>query len=274
MPKLVMTPRCAPFALLAASVSVNAGLLPPNWEVARNLVIQSTNGHRRCQPATRSNPESPLAPPTYPCPIMRPGVVIVPRRLSVGSIGDSNGFQVSFHTTSRRYEMDLHRVNLWAEGAKLVVNRGGASSSPPLPSLPTFRGHLANASHSSGGVSATLLHGDRLRIHVFSNGLDVVVESAKSFDDVAKAPSLLQDDFVVHRMESRALKGMLDEELHHSKTPLPGLHIPRPIQRERQLSTLYTLPSGPPYGRLSSCPSADVLYTTTGIGHTEHGRPT
>ena len=58
-----------------------------------------------------------------------------------------------------------------------------------------------------------------------------------------------------------------DELLHASTRPVLGIHAPDQHHEVdsldgRLLSVLNTLPTGPPYGRLSSCPASPTFYNT------------
>lgn len=158
--------------------------------------------------------------------------------------------------------MDLNQVDVWAADARLIVNEGGQSSeltASSLPRIPVYRGRLANQSTVGGGVSAVVLADSTLRVHVYEAGEDLVLESADHFD---RAPTLARDDYIVYRTPSMGEHGT-DEVLHQSDVPKLGLHSAEEGVEDpgRQLSLLNTLPTGPPFGRLSSCVASPAFYT-------------
>ena len=223
--------------LLACAAVARRSLLPSDWEVVEGLKIH--DGRRR--------------------------------RLSGASLHEADALAVAFHTATAAFEVDLRRVSLWRVGSKLLVHEAGTSTDyQELPTLPAFQGHLRNGS-GTGGVSATILPGDLLRMHIYEDGHDIAFESAMHFDTSA-TPTLTSASNIVFR--TPALKGAdhEDEVLHHSSRPLMGLHLPedpaQPAGRRRtersaarRLSALGTLPTGPPYGRLSGCVSSPAYYT-------------
>ncbi|KAL1496766.1 hypothetical protein AB1Y20_014355 [Prymnesium parvum] len=194
----------------------------------------------------------PAAPPRGTQPAYDVRVSSGRRQLRLGaSLHHEETLHVSFRTAAAFFAADLRRVELWAAGAKLLVNERGVTTDTPLPRLPAFRGHLANVS-GSGGVSAALLADGTLRLHVFEAGHDLLLEAAAGGGG---------EGVVYDGLAAEAARGT-DEVLHHSATPLQGAHAPT---GRRALSTLNTLPSGPPYGRLSSCLAQPAL-STTNIG--------
>ena len=191
------------------------------------------------------------------------------RRLESGLLDAAGGAEelhLAFSTQRRRYEIDLHHVQLWAGAALLVVNEKGRSNTPPLPRLFAFQGRLHNASGLlGGGVSAVVLADGTMRVHIYEDGEDIVLESARHFDGRSggtSAPSApLDDDYIVYRSSDLTSGGATDEVLHHSPVPLRGLHAND--GRRRQLSSEGGgfLPTGPPYGRLTNCPASPSFYT-------------
>ena len=189
------------------------------------------------------------------------------RRLNIDNIGRlrhrvEDHLQVSFSTPSRQYAMDLYQVDVWATASRLIVNEGGQSLDLAPPHLPVYRGHLANQSNAGGGVSGVVLADGTLRVHVYEDGEDAIFESTERFED---ASTLELGSYIVYRTTVDEA-GAEDEVLHHSAMPRLGVHLSKERQRSekdahRRLSLLNTLPTGPPYGRLSSCPAAPSFYT-------------
>ncbi|EOD27106.1 hypothetical protein EMIHUDRAFT_205024 [Emiliania huxleyi CCMP1516] len=177
--------------------------------------------------------------------------------------------QVSFRTASGLYETQLSRVSLWAQDAQLLVNEGCQTQTMMLPSLPTFRGRLLESvgvgglrQSVPGGVSATALGPQHaLRMHIHSSEVDLIVESADSFE---LGRSLLPGQYIIYRADARTeVTGSAsanatgwDEALHSSTKPLLGRAIPDSRRRRRLEHT------GPPHGRMADCPVAPEFYTT------------
>ena len=76
-----------------------------------------------------------------------------------------NSLHLTFDASSRHYDLHLQRVNLWAARAKLLVNDASGKRELPLPMLPAYRGHMANA--EGGTVSAAILADGSYNIHIF-----------------------------------------------------------------------------------------------------------
>lgn len=171
--------------------------------------------------------------------------------------------------------MDLAHVNLWAPDAKLVVHEGGSTREVPPPKLPAYKGHLTNVTRHGPGasVTATVRPGGTLHIHIYEDGQDVVLESASGFNSVPQNKASIPVNGYILYNTSSVLDSALakDEVLHHSSTPLPGLHVPHRTTHDdhghhhigRRLSHGIThyLPTGPPYGRLHTCPAQPTFYS-------------
>ena len=153
-------------------------------------------------------------------------------RLSLdGPLDEVDRLHVSFHTSSASYDMDLAHVNLWAPDAKLVVHEGGSTREVPPPKLPAYKGHLTNVTRHGPGasVTATVRPDGTLHIHIYEDGQDVVLESASGFNSVPQNKASIPVNGYILYNTSSVLDSALakDEVLHHSSTPLPGLHVPR-----------------------------------------------
>ena len=211
-------------------------------------------------------------------------------------------------TEGRQYEALMHHVNLWADDAKLFVNEGGNTRQLSLPRLPSFRGHLLTNTSSvgstggAGGASAVVM-GGMLRMHIYEDGHDVVLDSAARFD-TSSDPELRESGSMIlypsakrvgvsgggggggggdggdggRRRSERGGRGGGGER---SEEGLKGGPAAVPSHRQtsslnglpshRQVSSLNSsLPLGPPYGRLSSCPSSGFYTSKIGI-MVDHG---
>ena len=207
------------------------------------------------------------------------------RRLSDAALHESNHIHVSFHTNTTAFEADLARINIWAPDATLIINQDGMSTSPvTLPRLPTFRGHMVNAS-DSGQVSAVVLSTGALRMRIYEAGQDMVLESAVSFD-TAGTSTLTAQDNIVYPIGAFQHAGVMDDDVFYLKSvsaagasggrrlregslnKLPAVATaekPPVFGTRRQASTLNTLPTGPPYGRMSSCPTSGFYQSQIGL---------
>jgi hypothetical protein len=185
------------------------------------------------------------------------------RRLTAGNVLDEiqDDLHISFTTPSRTFSMSLHRVDVWAPDARLIVNERGQSKSLSLPRSPVYRGRLSNQDDVvGGGVSSVVLADGTLRVHVYEDGEDLIIESAEHFEHGAASFNL--GDHIIFR-DTSVEEHAPDAPLHHSSVPLPGVHAPEAGGSHRHLqSQLNTLPTGPPYGRLSGCPAAPAFYTS------------
>ncbi|KAL3926958.1 MAG: hypothetical protein SGPRY_003052 [Prymnesium sp.] len=168
---------------------------------------------------------------------------------------------VSFRTAREAMEVQLNRLPLWGPGGKLLVSKGGERTSLPLPALAAFHGQLRHANCSGKSRVSAAIRADRsLRMQIHHAGRILILESAVAFD----TSSLRLEEGASIVYESSPLLGSLGarvEALHHSGMPVVGLHAPE--RRGRRQSELGTLPSGPPYGRLSSCPAEPALSRAT-----------
>ena len=211
------------------------------------------------------------------------------RRLTDSALQAAEHFHVSFQTANAVFEIDLDHINLWAPGAKLIVNQNGVSSELAPPRVPTFRGRLTNGT-TGGSVGATVLGDGTLRMHVYDAGNDLIVESASVFfDGVGSAlPSLhLGDHIVYNDVKEMAGASAFDDALQHSsverhQAPIVGFGVHD--RRRRRLRSMIlsnqsatattaqqrrrlpdSLPTGPPYGRMNNgvdaCPATPTYYT-------------
>ena len=115
-------------------------------------------------------------------------------------------------------------------------------------------------------------------MHIYEGGQNVMFESAMLLDTTS-VPTLRSDDNIVYESSAVNTSGERHDALHHSSTPVLGLgaqeaphgrqlddargHAASGSAPRRLQSTLNTLPTGPPYGRLSSCQSAPAFVTNT-----------
>ena len=187
------------------------------------------------------------------------------------AVGDDvASMSLRFYTRTQLYDIRLRRISLWGSGARLIINEGNTTREPALPTLPTFKGHMVNTTGTEG-VSAVVMPDGAVRLHIFEAGMDLVLRPAREFD--LRSTTLTEGDSILYASEAPPQHHLGDDAaLHHNPVgkPTKGLHAPPRVaspgvrKRHRSLSTLGTLPSGPPYGRMWSCPASG--YYTSKIG--------
>ena len=282
-------PRLLPVGLLlleATFIAARLPALPVAWQVVEDLAIH--DGQRR--------------------------------RLLTDALLDEvhASMHVFFRTEGRQYEALMHHVNLWADDAKLFVNAGGNTHQlSVLPRLPSFRGHLltttgVGSTGGAGGVSAVVMGDGMLRMHIYEDGHDVVLDSAAKFD-TSSDPELRESGSMIlypsakragvsgvdsrdglgggggrrregggrggggERLKEGRKGGPAAVPSHRQASSLSSLPSHRQasslnysLPSHRQASSLNSLPVGPPYGRLSSCPSSGFYTSKIGI-MVDHG---
>ena len=204
------------------------------------------------------------------------------RRLTAHEVLDDiqESLHVSFTTPSRSFSMELHRAEVWGPDAQLIVNSDGESRSLVPPKLPAYRGRLSNQSSVGGGVSGVVLADGTLRVHVYEDGEDLILESADHFDTGATSFDL--GDHIIFRDTSqecgangecstsgttvcgwyalspcdKSFGNTCKEHCTYSGTCHPLANLIAPASGERQLKMLERLLSGDLHGGLHLTPSA------------------
>lgn len=159
----------------------------------------------------------------------------------------TRGLDLALATPARNITVRLHRTNFFARNATITVNKQGATAVRQARPMSTFRGRTARgwavATVRSDGQLHAIIREDSKTLSLDrGQGGQLVLQDVSTEQEGADCESLSAarpggGPVVVHRTHA-----------HHDGE-----------NRGRRLSELGTLPSGPPYGRLSSCPAEPVL---------------
>lgn len=191
------------------------------------------------------------------------------RLTEYGSASDHVAEHVDLEFTTAEGEtmsFSMNRATVFSEDAVVIVNYANHTTERPPPQLPVYEANTAQ-----GWIKATLMSDGTVKAVIRHNHDTLLLDPASAYtlrrkgqDGIPRPVSRGHGDMIMHRADTshpadgiEELGNFLPDNLD-PLFPLDRILAPdeNTTHRRRQLSTIGTLPNGPPYGLLENCPTS------------------